>query len=452
MNSKADSISSLSSQKELSFLISVRYRLANFLLIIGTPMLFLIGVYDLKTGNYQGGILNLFIGSVAVASFIVLNKQKTIRKLLYGSRLILFLLAVHFILHLSLESIATYKLLWIYIFPPFAMFLLGKSEGIVWVAIFYLLAAAIILFPNLPFISNSYSEAFKIRFLTSLVALIGISYMVENIRQETQETMLRYYNLRIESEDRYRVAYETLKETQSQLVQSAKLASIGELASGVAHELNQPLMVVRTNADLLIKNSRKENQIDEDNSDPLKLIKRNTSRMMKIINHLRVFSRQSPTEKASLKINDIVADSSLMISEQLRIQGIEFRKNLSDNLPDIMGNANQLEQVILNFITNARDAIKEKCEKKSDHKGRIEIVTTNFRDHADKIEMLFKDNGVGIPDRNLERIFDPFFTTKKVGMGTGLGLSISYGIVRDHGGEIEVVETGPHGSKIRIVL
>ena len=252
---------------------------------------------------------------------------------------------------------------------------------------------------------------------------------------------------------------EDLEATQAQLVQSAKLASIGELASGVAHELNQPLMVIRGNAQLINRSLRKGRL------DPNKLIKRlepverNTKRMMNIIDHLRTFSRQSQTAFQPLNVNKIIDESFLMVGEQLRIRDIEVELDLDADLPKVKGDGNQLEQVFLNLITNARDAITSNAECK----GRIEIITKkgelpnqqstiNNQQSKDFVEILIRDNGDGIPDDKLGKIFDPFFTTKEVGKGTGLGLSISYGIIQDHGGEIKVAETGPEGTTFRIRL
>ncbi len=171
-------------------------------------------------------------------------------------------------------------------------------------------------------------------------------------------------------------------------------------------------------------------------------VERNTKRMMNIINHLRVFSRQSQEERSPLNVNTIVEDSFLMVGEQLRLHNIEVMKQFSPDIPNVPGNANQLEQVFLNLITNARDAIEAHKENVA---GRIDIITRMSNINM-CVEILITDNGTGIPTEHVERIFDPFFTTKEVGKGTGLGLSISYGIIKEHQGEITVVETGPDGT------
>ena len=301
--------------------------------------------------------------------------------------------------------------------------------------------------------------------------------------------ILRDISERKAAEESLKQAFEKLKNTQAQLVQSGKLASIGELAAGVAHELNQPLMVVRGAAQFVMRLIRKDRFSNDELMVQLEPIEKNTKRMMNIINHLRIFSRRSLSDFHPVDINGIINGSLLMVGEQLRLQDIELIKKLMPDLPNVMGDANQLEQVALNLITNAKDAMisnyHEQMEKPK-YKKKLEIITrvmnngclasdprilTGFQNSDRKtgkserylnsrkeqkiseyIEILFKDTGSGIFAENRDKIFDPFFTTKEVGKGTGLGLSISYGIIENHFGKIEVVETGPNGTTFRIIL
>ncbi len=267
--------------------------------------------------------------------------------------------------------------------------------------------------------------------------VVGAQALVEDIteRKRAEEDLKR--------------AYHELNTTQAQLVQSGKLASIGELAAGVAHELNQPLMVIRTSAQFIRRTLEKGKMETEQLLTLFEPVERNTKRMMNIINHLRTFSRQSQGEFSPQQINMIIENSFLMVGEQLRLHNIAVTKNLAPHLPTIRGDANQLEQVFLNLLTNARDAIEAKGGKEP---GRIDIVTCVSSDDNTGVEILVKDTGTGIAADHLEKMFDPFFTSKEVGKGTGLGLSISYGIIQDHQGEIEVTATGPEGSTFRIQL
>ncbi len=189
------------------------------------------------------------------------------------------------------------------------------------------------------------------------------------------------------------------------------------------------------------------------------MIEKHTGRMMTIINHLRVFSHQSNAKFENLHINSVIEESFLIVNEQLRTHSISVKKDLTSGLPKIQGNSIQLEQVFLNLFNNARDAIEEKRAKRETDstvspavKDFLEITTRLSEDNKNRIEILIKDSGCGIIKNRIDKIFDPFFTTKEVGKGTGLGLSISYGIIKDHGGTIEVLETGENGTTFKITM
>lgn len=254
-------------------------------------------------------------------------------------------------------------------------------------------------------------------------------------------------------------AYEELQSTQAQLIQAAKLASIGELASGVAHELNQPLMVIRGNAQLIKKAVNNTSQSSPEIETSIHLLERNTKRMMNIIDHLRSFSRQSHSEFTEVDVNSVLQDALLMVEEQLRLHRVKVIRKFSMDLPKICGDANQLEQTFLNLLTNARDAIESRvATDTAAHDGTnaeahtIVIETQRSSEYENMIEVRVNDSGCGIAPEIAPKVFDPFFTTKQVGQGTGLGLSISYGIVQDHGGHIDIYNTSSVGSIFRVIL
>ena len=262
-----------------------------------------------------------------------------------------------------------------------------------------------------------------------------------------------------QAEERLSQAYADLQSTQTQLIQAAKLASIGELASGVAHELNQPLMVIRGNAQLIKKTVGNRGGSRSGMLDSIRLVESNTKRMMNIIDHLRSFSRQSRLEFSAVDVNATLADALMMVGEQLRLQRVTVVKRLARNLPTITGDANQLEQTFLNLLTNARDAIIFKNDQTAedatgdrDAAHTITIQTGRSAGDEQMLEVRIEDTGCGIEAENVSKIFDPFFTTKQVGQGTGLGLSISYGIIQDHGGSIAVADTGPQGTTMLVTL
>jgi C4-dicarboxylate-specific signal transduction histidine kinase len=275
------------------------------------------------------------------------------------------------------------------------------------------------------------------------------------VLSRTNEKLRTEISMRREAEKAQRKSYDELRNVQSQLVQSGKLASIGELAAGVAHELNQPLMVVRTTAQSSVRQQRK-NALDAATLlENLNFIEKNTKRMMNIINHLRTFSRQTDRKFAPVNVNETIQNAFLMIGQQLSQKNIKVIRDFSEGLPEVLGDANQLEQVFLNLLANGRDSMQSKFEAGGgvvESQKKIVITTHVSAEIKEAVEILFKDTGSGIPQEALNNIFDPFFTTKGVGDGTGLGLSISYGIIQDHKGEIDVVETGPEGTTFRVRL
>lgn len=281
----------------------------------------------------------------------------------------------------------------------------------------------------------------------------------EIILRKQAEAELKIINEHLEEIVRHRTSklegtMNDLRDTQSQLIQTGKLASIGELAAGIAHELNQPLMVIRGNAQLVARMMKTSKDKVDQLPSFFDTVERNTKRMILIINHLRSFSRQSGTEMQLVDINQVISDAFLMIGEQLRLRNIETVKTLVNNLPPIKGDPYQLEQVILNLLTNARDAIEayQPAENEYRRKRRIDITTRLKNDAKEAVEILFSDTGCGIEQNVSEKIFDPFFTTKAVGKGTGLGLSITYGILQEHNGHLEIVDTRPGHTTFSIVL
>jgi PAS domain S-box-containing protein len=237
---------------------------------------------------------------------------------------------------------------------------------------------------------------------------------------------------------------EELKRTQAHLIQAGKMRALGELVAGVAHELNNPLMA----ADTFLHVIRERLPREDENQRRLELIQKCHERIAKIINHLRDFSRQSKFDFRPMDINEPIENALMITAQQMLNHGIRIIKNFRHDLPQVRGDANQLEQVFLNLITNAKDAM-EKSERKRD----LTISTGLLRHNGwNDIEVVVQDTGVGIPEENIEKIFEPFYSTKEVGKGTGLGLSICYGIIEAHGGRIEVESRVNEGATFRVFL
>lgn len=236
-------------------------------------------------------------------------------------------------------------------------------------------------------------------------------------------------------------ANRNLRELQAQLIQASKMAAMGQFGAGVAHELNQPLAGITGYTDLLLLKLEK----DSPEWRYAKKIEDQCIRMTKIVNNLRTFARQSKFEYSETDINQPIDDALMLLGEQLRSRNITLKRDLTPNLPKVLADANQLEQVFLNLITNARDAIEPKGS------GMITVIS-RLSTCPDFIEVLVADNGIGMDKQTMADIFNPFFTTKEVGKGTGLGLSISLGIIENHGGKIEVHSVLGQGSVFRVFL
>jgi len=242
-------------------------------------------------------------------------------------------------------------------------------------------------------------------------------------------------------------------QAEAQLIQASKMATLGEMSAGVAHELNQPLNAIRIGSDLLRKMVDRGMILEPDLTGRVsREIGSQVERAANIINHLREFGRKSePDELEKVFINKPIKDVFTVLGQQLALKQIKVNLDLDESLPPVYGVSNRLEQVFINLVMNARDAIEEMLEKPS-QKEREGILTIRTYQEKGRVVAVVRDNGIGMSERVKEKIFEPFFTTKDVGRGTGLGLSISYGIVQDYEGTIEVESMPGSGTIFRITF
>jgi signal transduction histidine kinase len=220
-------------------------------------------------------------------------------------------------------------------------------------------------------------------------------------------------------------------ELERRLVQADKLSSIGLLAAGVAHEVNTPLAVISTYAQMLAKQVAE----DEQKSRILEKIARQTFRASEIVNSLLNFSRNSNADLAEVQLNRVIQETLSLLEHQLTKAGIAVRTRLDPQLGPVKGNPGKLQQVFLNLFMNARDAMEPRG---------VLAVTTQNSETGVIVEV--SDTGHGIAPEHLSRIYDPFFTTKSAKKGTGLGLSVTYGIIQEHGGAIEATSRPGEGT------
>ncbi|HXH29161.1 MAG TPA: ATP-binding protein, partial [Candidatus Polarisedimenticolia bacterium] len=243
-----------------------------------------------------------------------------------------------------------------------------------------------------------------------------------------------------ELEDKVQERTRALKEAQGRLVQAEKMTVVGQLVSGVAHELNNPLAGVLGYAQLLLRRG-----VGEEVGRGLKKIEAEAERCKRIVQNLLIFARKHRPTKTLLDLNAVVEATLDLRSYHLKVDNVTVVRDLDSHLPRTMADMNQIQQVLMNVINNAQQAMAEKP-------GRARVLTLRTRGRGGRVLIQVSDTGSGIAQEHLGKIFDPFFTTKEVGRGTGLGLSICYGIIEEHHGTIRVDSTAGEGTTVTIDL
>jgi signal transduction histidine kinase len=260
----------------------------------------------------------------------------------------------------------------------------------------------------------------------------NLARLVPAIQRELREAEERRRGKRAEEE---RTALEQAAR------RAEKLAALGTLAAGLAHELNNPIGIICSRIEVLLLEAETTGLPEAIRND-LKVLHRNAGRVARIAQGLLSFSRHTPGTYAAVQLNDVVRETLLLAERQVTRTGVSLTVDVEDPLPPIRGDGNALEQVLLNLITNAGAAVEAG--------GEISIVTRRHPDRPGFVQLIVTDTGCGIPPDILPRIFDPFFSTKP--SGTGLGLSVSDGIVREHGGTIDVESTPGQRTRFTLTL
>lgn len=232
---------------------------------------------------------------------------------------------------------------------------------------------------------------------------------------------------------------DTLQTTQAQLIQSEKLSAVGEFVAGVAHELNNPLATVMGFSEIL-----KSAPVEPKYQRHLLMIFKSAERCQKIVQSLLTFARRHQPERAPVAVNKLVEEVLEIVAYQLRTNNVEVVRDFHPALPPVLADGHQIQQVIINLVNNARQAIEA-------HQPAGKLVITTEADAAN-VRIKITDNGPGISAENMRKIFDPFFTTKGVGKGTGLGLSLCYGLIKEHGGNITVSSESGKGATFVVEL
>ena len=279
----------------------------------------------------------------------------------------------------------------------------------------------------------------------ALLHLLQDSHQANLRLEQSRKAMIHIMSDLKETTEEIQRREQELREKQEQLVQAGKLATLGELTTGVAHELNNPL----NNIGLFVGNAMDLIELGVVDANPGQILHELNSAMQQvhkateIISHLRTFGRAASVSYEPVVIEQVVQRALSLMAEQLRLRQIEVQMHFPADEVMVRGNAIQLEQVFINLLTNARDALASMPRK---------VISITCVVKVDVVELQVEDSGPGIPAGLEQRIFDPFFTTKEVGAGTGLGLSITYGIIKDHQGTIAVHTCPGKGARFLIQL
>ena len=279
----------------------------------------------------------------------------------------------------------------------------------------------------------------------ALMHILQDSYRSNQQLENSRKAMIHIMSDLRETTEAVQRREQELREKQEQLVQAGKLATLGELTTGIAHELNNPL----NNIGLFVGNAIDLIQLGTADTDPERILRELNKAMQQvrkaneIISHLRTFGRAAAVSFEPVNLQQVVERAISLMKEQLRLRQIELQVRFPAGGGLVFGNAIQLEQVVINLLTNARDALAGAAQK---------VITITCTKKPECVELRVCDTGPGIPENFEKRIFDPFFTTKEVGVGMGLGLSITYGIIKDHEGTIEVENHPGEGAHFLIQL
>ncbi|RLB16203.1 MAG: hypothetical protein DRG63_05620, partial [Deltaproteobacteria bacterium] len=274
-----------------------------------------------------------------------------------------------------------------------------------------------------------------------VLKFIEVSRDITN-RKEEEEKITKRLEQMVEKRTKQ------LEETHAKLLHKDKMASLGKLAASVVHEINNPIAGI-LNLIMLIQRITKEDSLNQNTfakfREYLNLMETETRRVSRIVSNLLAFSRESKFNLKPFDLNKLIEKTLLLNSNLMKINRVTVEKMLAPAIPQMVGSEDQLQQVFMNLISNAVEAMASK-------NGGVLRIKTEFSPQPDQIRIEFEDTGIGIPPQNLSKLFEPFFTTKKKGKGVGLGLSLAYGIVQEHGGSIEVRSEPGKGATFRLVL
>jgi C4-dicarboxylate-specific signal transduction histidine kinase len=269
-------------------------------------------------------------------------------------------------------------------------------------------------------------------------------HISRDITQHKKEEAEITHRLEQMVEDRTR----QVKETHEKLLHQDKMSSLGKLSASVVHEINNPIAGI-LNLILLMQRIAEEETIGQSQIDQfkqyLRLMETETRRTSRIVSNLLAFARQSKMEPKRVSLNRLIEQTLFLNSNLLKIDGVKVENKLDPDIPDLLGSEDQLQQVFMNLVSNATEAMETTG-------GGVLSIEASHVLSEDSLQINLRDTGPGIPQENIPKLFEPFFTTKKKGKGVGLGLSVAYGIIQEHGGSIYVKSELGEGTTFQVTL
>ena len=282
---------------------------------------------------------------------------------------------------------------------------------------------------------------------------MGLENILDPMMQKHPEVeLLRVFSNILANSIKRLWSEDALRRSEAQLINSGRLASLAEMATGVAHELNQPLAIIRAQAEIMKMENEELGDEDEDSAKDVDLIMSEVDRAAKIINYMREFAGVSTASIEPINLSEVITESLIFFREQFRLLRINLGINFDDNIPTINMDTQKMEQVVFNLLSNAKYAVEQRQDDADkDYQKRIDLELSYDSDFK-TVRFMVTDNGVGMSPFELERCFDPFFTTRAVGEGMGLGLAIIHNIVRGYHGRVDVLSSREEGTSIWVEL
>lgn len=391
-------------------------------------------------GSYLLGLFDLVAVILMIVAFFYLKHTRDYEVVAYTTTGFIGALLLYVIVTGGVNNTGP---LWSYTGPPLVMFLLGTRKGAIWLSVYFGLILLAFFLPGTPLLLTTYSKDFILRFISTLLAVCVISFLLEWVRAKTQERIAEKTSELEKALTELKKADEERARLQSELWAARKMEAIGTLAGGLAHEFNNQLTVLSGNVEMVMRKFSDNKTITK----KLMPVKNASEKIARLTNQLLSFSRKQILQLERVNVNDLINQVRYRLLQSLD-ENIKLEIVLEPDLWSVEADRGLMAQVLFDMVFNARDAMPEG--------GKLVIRTKNENtcegEKGRLICLFVEDTGIGMDEETTQKIFEPFFTTKEVGEGVGLGLSFVYGTVKQHNGWIDVSSTPGMGTVFKVYL